>query len=218
MGSDNLYLIRGASTSNCPFFENESDCALFLELADRFLGDYVTITSFQNNRDGWAMIIKTKSAISIKAAYYARRAKSAKCKKEFEYKEVWRMLSDQVRIFLSTYVKATNYRSGRKGGKVRCRYERFLFETEAEAVAVRDSLAEEFYTQAQPRKRYRPIAKMCRLSRKMLRSSIYMSCFLLCLPGKLKELGVRCLDLKLMTKDVVRQLIARTLQHHLTAT
>lgn len=145
MQANHLYMIRGASTANSPFFESEGDCRLFLELVDRFLGDYLKVGCFQNNRDGWAMIITTRSAVAIKKAYYRRRAQSMKCRKEHEYTEVWKMLSDQIRIFLSTYVKATNFRSGRTGGKVRCRFERFIFESEEEAMKMRRTLEEQYY-------------------------------------------------------------------------
>lgn len=214
MEADHMYVIRGASTANSPFFEKEADCKLFLEYADRFLGDYLCINRFQNNRDGWVMLITTRSAREIKAAYYTRRARSKKCQKAFEYQEIWKMLSDQIRIFLSTFVKATNYLSGRTGGKVRCRYERFIFESEEEAMKLVSMLEREYYAQAQPLKRYRPSKRLHRLTRRLLRTSLYMSCALLAVPGKLVELGVRCLDLGVFENGVARQLIHRTLQHH----
>lgn len=214
MQADHFYMIRGASSANSPFFESTSDCKLFLDLAERFLGDYLKITCFQNNRDGWVMLIATRSAVDIKRAYYARRARSTKCQKAFEYKEVWRMLSDQIRIFLSTYVKTSNYRLGRIGGKVRCRYERFLFENEEEAVNMRDMLESIFYLQAQPLKRYRPAKKLHKFRGKILRRSVYVCSWLLSVPVKMRELGMSCVDVTLFSNDVVRQLVLRTLQHH----
>lgn len=214
MQANHMYLIRGASTANSPFFESEGDCRLFLELADRFLGNYVTISSFQNNRDGWMMIIVTRSSREIKRAYYLRRALSSKCKKACEYKEVWRMLSDQIRIFLSTYVKTTNYRSGRMGGKVRCRYERFVFDNEEEAVALKEMMEREYCLQAQQQRRYRPARKLHRMRKRLIRTSVYVSSRLLGCGQKLAELGVACVDVGLFQKDIVRQLIFRTLHHH----
>lgn len=214
MQAEHLYMIQGCSTANSPFFENELDCKLFLRLADRFLSDYMKILNFQNNRDGWVMLISTKTAADIKRAYYGRRMRSKKCKIEFVYNEVWQMLSDQIRIFLSTYVKATNYRTGRTGGKVRRRYERFVFESEAEAEEVNAKLKSHYYVQEQPMKRYRPSRRLYSLRKRMILSSIYMSCALLGFPGKLRELGMQCLDLGVFTSGVARQLIHRTLHHH----
>ncbi len=214
MQADHVYLIRGASVANSPFFENEGDCKLFLKLVDRFLNSFITVNLFQNNRDGWAMIINTKSAEEIKRAYLERRAKSKKCKRAFQYNEVWRMLSDQVRIMLSTYVKATNQGRGRKGGKVRCSYERFVFESLVEAQAVRLQMESETYNQQQPAKRYRPSRKLHKISKKLLRSSPFLSCAPLDVEERMVEIGVRCFDLIGFASDVLRNLIKTTLHHH----
>lgn len=215
MQANHIYLIRGASTASSAFFEGVHDCKVFLELADRFLSNYLRITCFQNNRDGWAMIIATKSEAEIKRAYLARRACSKKCKKDYEYSEVWRMLSDQIRIFLSTYVRTTNFSSGRSGAKVRRRYERFVFESEEEAMTARASLESEYYNLEQPCKKYRPRKKSHQMRKKLLRKSVYASSRLLGLPAKLRELGLGCVDVGLFIIEcVARQLILRTLRDH----
>lgn len=215
MQADCLYMIRGASTANSPFFETKEDCKLFLKFADRFLKKFMKITRFQNNRDGWVMLVATRSPVEIKSAYFARRANSDKCKKEFEYKEVWQMLSDQIRIFLSTFVKASNYRTGRTGGKVRRRFERYIFDDEAEAQAMCKLLEQQYYQQEQPVKRYRPAKKLHSFGKKLIRKSIYICCYLLHLPKKRRELGMECLDLSVMDSNVARHLINRTINLHI---
>lgn len=214
MQAEHVYLIRGASTARSPFFEDEQDCGTFLAYADRFLKDYMRVVSFQNSRDGWVMIVATKSAQAIKRAYLERRAKSKKCRKEFEFTEVWQMLSDQIRILLSTYVKVTNFRTRRKGAKVRCRYERFVFESEAEAKFMQASLEKEFHDQAQPQKRYRPSYRSHKIRKWMLKASIYISCALLGSVERMKKLGMGCLDLGYLDKAIARQAITNTLKHH----
>lgn len=214
MEPDHLYLIRGSSSANSAFFEREKDCKVFLKLADRFLSEYLSISSFQNNRDGWVMIIATRSAAEIRRAYKARRARSTKCRAEFEFKEIWQMLSDQIRIFLSTFVKATNRWTGRTGGKVRRRYERFVFDSEEEVFATKQLLESTYYEQSQPRKRYRPSRRLHKIRRKLLRTSVYISSRLLSIPERLRELGLSCLDLGVLADDVVRHLVATTHNHH----
>lgn len=214
MQAEHMYLIRGSSVSNTPFFEHKEDCKLFLALADPYLKDYLTVASFQNNRHGWVMIIATKTESEIKRAYYARRAKSKKCLKKFELKEVWRMLSDQIRIFLSTYVKNTNHHSGRKGAKVRHRYERFVFESEIEALEIKASLESACHPLAQPLERYRPRKYQSKVRDSMIKTCIYMSCAMLSAQEKLVELGMACLDLGVLVTNVARQLIKNTLHHH----
>lgn len=214
MGAGHIYLIRGSSTANSALFEGIDDCQQFLELADHYLKEYLTVSSFQNSRDGWVMIVATKSEALIKQAYSARRSLSKKCKEEFELKEVWRMLSDQVRIFLSTYVKKINRRTGRKGAMVRHRYERFVFESEEEALQMKVKLEEERYNLEQPVERYRPSEEMSELQAVMVKTSIYMSCALLKTPEMLSKLGMACLDLGVLVSNVARQMIQNTFHHH----
>lgn len=214
MEAEQIYLIRGSSVSHTPFFEHQQDCRVFLELVDHYLKDYVSISSFQNNPNGWVMIITTKSAELIKKAYKARRALSKKCKKEFEFQEVWQMLSDQIRILLSTYVKKTNQATGRKGSKVRHRYERFVFESAQEALEVEAQLEEEFHPLEQPVERYRPSDALHDLREAMIATSIYMCCALLRVPEQLEKLGMSCLELGLLSQAIARNLIHSTLNHH----
>lgn len=218
MQAEHIYLIRGASVANTAFFEREEDCKVFLELADHYLGQYLNITRFQNNRDGWVMVVTTKATDVIMKAYQLRRARSKKCKKEFELKEVWQVLSDQIRIFLSTYVKRTNSATGRIGAKVRHRYERFVFESDAEAASTLTELEEAYYPLEQPEERYRPSDEQSTLTKKMIRTSIYMGCAMLKVAENVKKLGMRCLDLGGLGReglnDVARQLIQSTLMHH----
>jgi len=213
MQADQLYLIEGASVANSPFFENEADCQLFLSLGDKYLVDYLSINCFQNSPDGWAMIITTKSAKVIRTAYENRRKQSKKCKEDCAHHEVWRILSDQIRILLSTYVKATNENTGRTGGKVRGNYKRFVFESVEEAEIVRKELLELKYDQAQELERYQPSNDLYRFKNKK-KQSIYMGCERLESKKLVRKLGMRCLDIAGLVIDVLRQLVKTTLNFH----
>ena len=217
MQPDHIYLIRGASTANATYFESEADCKSFLELADKYLGEYVSINCFHNNRDGWVMIITTKDEETIKAAYRKRREASTKCKPECELTMVWRILSDQVRIWLSRYVKEANQNTGRVGGRVRGKYERYIFESTEEVEATRLMMEELRYDQAQPRRRYRPGPNMSSVAAKRLRGSIYLCCKRLVSAERVRELGMKCLDLMVGVDDVLRNLVRTTLFYHFPA-
>ena len=212
--AEHIYQINGTSSANSAFFENEGECKEFLRLADEYLGGYMSINCFQHNRDGWVMIITTKDVKSIRAAYKVRRALSDKCKPECELNETWRILSDTVRIWLSTYVKWKNRQSNRTGGLVSANYERYVFESVEEANARRLEMEEQRVDQAQARKRYRPSGKLYNVTKKRMRNSIYMCCKALEADEKVRELGLKCLDLAGMVQDVLRQIIPTTFQHH----
>ncbi len=214
MQADHIYLIRGSSSANSSFFECENDAKYFLKLVDRFLGEYMSVNSFQNNRDGWVLIISTRSVEEIRTAYAKRRAQSNKCNPAYAHSEVWRILSDQVRILLSTYVKWTNSHTGRTGGKVKRNYERFIFESLEEALEMKENLENQLYDQSQSKKRYRPSKKHFKMTWKAMKSSIYMCCARLSDPRNVVKLGLRCLNLISSTIDVLRQVIKTTLQYH----
>jgi len=211
MQANQLYLIEGTSVANSPFFESEADCKLFLSLTDKYLIDYLTINCFQNSRDGWVMIVTTKSAEAIRTAYENRRKQSKKCKEDCAHHETWRMLSDQIRILLSTYVKATNENTGRTGGKVSGKYKRFVFESLEEVEAVKKELLQLKYDQSQELARYQPSNELYCLQSKQ---SIYMGCALLESKELLRELGMRCLDLAGSLIHVLRQLVKTTFDFH----
>jgi len=211
MQANQLYLIEGTSVANSPFFENEADCKLFLSLVDKYLADYVTINCFQNSPDGWAMIITTKLAEAIRTAYKNRRKQSKKCKEHCAHHEIWRILSDQIRILLSTYVKATNENTGRKGGKVRGNFKRFVFESVEEAETVKEELLKLKYDQAQELERYQPSNELYCFKNK---ESIYIGCERLESKKLLHKLGMRCLDLAGSKIDVLRKLVRTTFNLH----
>ena len=214
MHAEHIYLIEGAVTANSSFFENEADCKDFIRLADKYLGEYLWINSFQNNRDGWVMIITTKSVQTIRDAYHLRRSKSKKCKAGCAHYEIWRILSDQIRILLSTYVKSTNKKSGRTGGKVRGNYKRYIFESVEEAEQMKQKLSKQKHDQSQELKRYRPSKKLFSIKKRQLKRSIYMSCARLSSISNVRKLGMSCLNLAGLVISVLRYLVQSTFDHH----
>ena len=214
MQAEHIYLIEGAVTANSSFFENEADCKDFMRLADEHLGAYLSINSFQNNRDGWVMIITTKSTQAIRTAYRLRRARSKKCKAGCAHYETWRILSDQIRILLSTYVKNTNQKSGRRGGKVRGNYKRYVFESVEEVEQMKQTLSKQKYDQSQELKRYRPSKKLFSIKNKQLKRSIYMSCARLSTNSNIRKLRLNCLNLAGLIRDVLRHLVQSTFDYH----
>jgi len=160
------------------------------------------------------MIVTTKSAEAIRTAYEDRRKQSKKCNAECAHHEIWRMLSDQVRIMLSTYVKATNENTGRTGGKVSGKYKRFVFESVEEAEAVKEELLNLKYDQAQELEIYQPSNELYRVKDTEREQSIYMGCALLKSREMVRKLRMRCLDLAGSAIAVLRQLVKTTLDFH----
>lgn len=214
MHSGNIYMIQGECGANSVFFENEGEAKLFLHLVDHYLSEYVEINNFQNSKDGWILIITVRSEEDVFSAYQKRRDLSKKCKPEFKFEEIWQILSDQIRILLSCYVKTTNNKNGRQGGKVKSSYRRYYFENIEEAVEKMNQMESQEVDQCQPRKKYQGDKSLFDFSESQLRDNVYMCC------RKIREgfevvglklKGLRLLDL---TSDVLGRLIKLTLSTH----
>ena len=223
MQAKKIYLLKCASAANTVFFENELQAKLFLNYVDKYLGDYFEIHGYQNNIDGWVLVATTRSEKEIFNAYKKRRSNSKKCKIEFEFTEIWRILSEQIRILQSCYVKATNFLSGRIGTKVRSNYQRFVFGSHEEALAIMKQMKEQKYSQAQKKRKYFGLKSHFDFTKKQIHDSIYMCC------NKLKDkidltthrgvcykekLVLKCLRLLDDQLDLLRQLVNSTFFTH----
>ena len=209
-------MIKGETSANSVFFENAKEARLFLNLVDHYLKAFVEVNRFQNTKDGWILIITLKSEGEIREAYRKRREASKKCKEEFCLDEVWRIISDQVRILLSTYVKTTNSRNNRNGGKVRSSYKRYYFEHIAEAIEEMKKMDEQEIDQSQANKRYHGAEGLFEMTEKEVKESIYFGCKWLKKGLGLRELGMKCLCLLDFLGDVLLGRINKTLKVHKT--
>lgn len=216
MQANSIYLLKGECGANSVFFENKKEAKLFTNLVDYYLHDYAEVNSFQNSKDGWILIITLKSENKIKEAYRKRREKSKKCKSECTFEEVWRIISEQIRILLSCYVKTTNARNEREGGKVKSSYKRHYFDNLEEAIKVMQEMEEQEIDQSQPKARYRGVKALFRITKEALKNSVYFGCKYLRERLKWEELGMRCLCLLDYFGDVLHDRINMTILEHKT--
>ena len=217
MHANNIYMIKGESSANAVFFENEKEARLFLNLVDLYLKDYVEVNRFQNTKDGWILVITLKSEEEIREAYRKRREASKKCKAECAFDEIWRIISDQIRILLSTYVRTTNSRNNREGGKVKSSYKRYYFEHLEEAVGVMKKMDEQEIEQSQPNKRYEGAEELFEMTESEVKESIYFGCKWFKSGFRLRELGMKCLRLLDFLGDVLLDRIEKTLTAYKTS-
>lgn len=132
MEAGGLYIFQGKSSANSLLIENATEAKKLLSLLDRYLSDYIHVLDYCLKEDGWHFLVKLKSKKTILKNYEAYINKSPKAFKRV-YSEVWRIISEMVRIWRFQYVQWTNRQENRTGGKVACNYERFIIESEEEA-------------------------------------------------------------------------------------
>ncbi len=211
---NNIYMLKGACSSNSTFFENEKEARLFMNYINKYLKDYVEVNCYQNGKDGWILIITVKTEAEIKEAYRKRRENSKKCKAECAFDEVWRILSDQIRIALSCYVKTTNALNEREGGKVKSSYKRYCFDSVEEAIAVMQKMDLQEIDQSQPKKRYQGVKELFNVGKKVLKKSIYFCCAQIRTGLKGAELVMGCLCLLDYLGDVLLYRVNKTFLEH----
>lgn len=154
MKSSGLFLLRGRATANSNYFENSEEKQKFKVMANQYLGNYMRIMEYNLKRDGWEMVVKIRNKATIKK-YFELWRFSGKSKKQ-NYKEIWKILSEMVRVWLNQYSNWANRQKGREGSLVAEKYQRFLFDSETEAMNHITEMREDKIKVGQGVKRFRP--------------------------------------------------------------
>lgn len=122
--ANGFYVFKGQVSADSSFIECIPEARQFLIYSNYYLKKYLKVYDYIICQDGWQMIVKLKSKEEIYSAYTNRKREGI---------EIWRIISEQVRKCLSSYVVHVNRRRGRSGSLVHSSYERFFFNSLAEA-------------------------------------------------------------------------------------
>ena len=150
--ANGLYIFEGRVSANSTYFENLDESKKFLIYANYFLKDILTIHEFVLTRHGWHMLVKIKRKSKIVEFWNSKVIDNDLTVGDLE---VWQVVSEQVRLFLSTFVRVVNRRRGRTGVLVHSSYLRFSFESYGEAKSHIDKLRKQLLKLAQKSKKYR---------------------------------------------------------------
>lgn len=180
MKAGKIYLIESMASANSVYFETDYVAKLFFRYCDYYLKDYLNVEEYVLNKNGWAMLIKVKSVPTIRKNYEllesARKKKNEQ--KQKSSKAIWKILSERVRLFISTYVRMSNKVLGREGSLVRRKYGRYEFDTLFEAKGYVAKLRNDEHEMQQQEEKYRGFDEHFRLSGNILtnplRSSLWV--------------------------------------------
>lgn len=135
---------------------------LFFRYCDYYLKDYIDVQEYALNQDGWAMLIKIKSSKTIRK-YYEKVTSRRKSKKDLEVSfttmPIWKILSERVRLFISTYVRMSNKILGREGSLVRRKYKRYRFDSLTQAQSYVSKLRNGGHDTQQTEEKYRGLSE-----------------------------------------------------------
>lgn len=139
--SDGFYIFESKVSANSNYIENLNEAKQLLIYANFYLKSYLVIHDYVITRDGWQMAVEIKVSIENKS--------------ENKEDEVWKVISERIRLWLSTYVKRVNFWRKRKGVLVRDNYRRYYFETIEEALEHIDKIRNQQIKLYRGKKKYR---------------------------------------------------------------
>lgn len=199
---EGFYIFQGRSNANSCFIEKLSQGHLFLTYANFYLKNYLTVYDYIINRDGWMMVVKIKSR------------KEILFNKNLVDGEVWRIVSERVRLFLSTFVKVSNRKKRRTGCLVHSSYERLYFESLSEAMKIINGVRQQSIKLYNGRKKYRGMKTHYRISKSIGKGSIFIcSRDVRRHKEKVSKFG-EMLSVKGMSKFVLQEILDFTLFTH----
>ena len=169
-----LYVFIGKSSANSSMIESKKEAIELIKSANSRFAGFLRIREHLITQDSWTLVCEVEDEETIISTYLSNREKSA-C----EYKlpplvEIWRIVSEQVRNFLSRFVKFCNHDRGRTGSLVHSNYERYFFQNEDEALIFIKKIHEQSHDFSQTKYKYRPICKYFYFSKNEKRSNVFL--------------------------------------------
>ncbi len=206
------YLFRGEASANSCFIENLREAKLFIRLVNRYLKDYVKVHDYLLTAEGWLIQVTIRSRKQVLQAFGAQKA----CRLVgSDSIETWRIISEQVRLMLSQYVKRTNKMEGRSGSKVKESYHRYYFSSAREAQEYIQAMRQQKIKLLQRNKKYRKVKSHYTIPKEEGKGSVF-----LCSRWKNKKksgvnvrekIGLECLELEVLEPLVVQNLVKSTM-------
>ena len=211
-----IYVFTGKSSGNSSMIESKKEAIEMINSANSRFEGFLRIREHLIFQDSWTLVCEVEDEKTIISTYLKMREKSVRKYKLPPLTEIWRIVSEQVRNFLSRFVKFCNYGRGRAGSLVHSNYERFYFENVEEALIFIKKIHVQSHDFSQRNRKYRPNTKHFYFTNKEKRSNVFMCSKNL---EGLILLGLRTdgsVVGKRLTIDILRKLISftKTLHHH----
>lgn len=121
------YLFESKSSARSCYFESDLEIHIFKKLLRRYLSKYVEFHHLHISSEGYEILLRTRTKETVIQHYRLGREIKKKSIKEQFINEPWRIISEQMRIFLCLYAKTVNKKRGRQGVLVQKRFERRYF-------------------------------------------------------------------------------------------
>lgn len=124
---NSYYMFESLSSGRSSYFESGEEVKLFKKLFELHLSKHVELHRMYLFTEGYQLLVRTRHRSTILNNFRKKKAKQGKTVNIEYILEPWRVISEQMRIFMSSYVRQVNSMRGREGVLVKSRYNRYFF-------------------------------------------------------------------------------------------
>ena len=212
--ADGFYLFTGEASANSCFIESITEAKIFIRLANQYLKDYVKVHEYLLTAEAWMMQVRIRSSRKVIKAYTRKRIKN---KKPVELNpEIWRIISEQVRLMLAHYVKITNKLENRAGSKVKESYKRYRFDSATEVKELIDKMRNQKLRLIQRNPKYRKVRTHYRIPKELAQGNVILCSKRLGIGKKnRKGIGFKSFVMKGLSDHLVGSMVLNTKISHL---
>ena len=203
-----FYIFQGRSCANSCLIENLDNAKKFKVYMNFYFKGYLKVYDFFLSKDGWKLAVKLNDKESI----------LEKVGEKFNEHNVdeacWRIISERVRLFLSTFVRVTNKDRGRTGTLVHSNYERKYFNNLSEAIRHLNDMRQQRIKYYRKDSKYAGMEEHYEIGKAGEKGSVFLSSR----AGERKRIwveeAIEVLSLKAITRLVLQNAINNTNHSH----
>ena len=134
--SNQLYLLSSESVANNLYFENKQDIQFTHQMIKKYVGYIGDVIDYLIKPTGWVIILRTHSESTILSKFKKKINKSATIKKAIRNKKVSVLMSETIRIIISSITRQINRNNNRKGTIVKGNFSRYVFKSVVDAINI----------------------------------------------------------------------------------
>lgn len=164
-----FYIFESRVSANSNYIENLEEASKLLTYINYYLKDFLVVHDYLISRHGIQLAVKLRSSDEITKAYKVKRKSDKK-----KNLDIWKIISERIRLCLSTYVRVINFDRNRTGVLVHSSYRKYYFETKEEAMTHLDKMRKQQVKIYQRKKKYRGSKTHYKIDHSVGKGSIFL--------------------------------------------
>ncbi len=164
-----FYILESNVAANSNYIEHLSEAKLLLNLLQKYTAGFLKIHDYLITRHGIQLAVRLKSEANIQKAF-----QYVSIERNNQELDSSRIISERIRLCLSSYVRTINYRRGRTGVLVHSNFNKYYFENLSEAKLHLENMREQLVCMYQRKKKYRGKKKHYTIQHEISKGSIFL--------------------------------------------